>query len=98
MHIKHFVREECLCSKITAIVSFQNIHLSEGASSDIIRSGHQELNTLWASNEITTPGSITVNVVNAPNDSTVQCGCDNISCPFCNLMMSIALTDPSVLQ
>ena len=77
---------------------FQNIHLSEGASSDIIRSGHQELNTLWASNEITTPGSITVNVVNAPNDSTVQCGCDNISCPFCNLMMSIALTDPSVLQ
>ena len=77
---------------------FQDIHLSEGASRDIIRSGHQELNTLWASNEITTPGSITVNLVNAPNDSTVQCGCDNISCPFCNLMMSIALTDPSVLQ
>jgi len=78
--------------------SYKNIHLSEGASSDIIRSGHQELNTLWASNEITTPGAITVNVVNAPNDSTVQCGCDNISCPFCNLMMSLEFTDPSVLQ
>ena len=75
----------------------QAIHLSQGANTDIIRSGHQELNTLWASNEITTE-PITVNLVNAPNDSTVQCGCDNINCPFCNLMMSIELMDPTVLQ
>ena len=69
----------------------------QGASSDIVRSGHQELNTLWASNDVQT-GPITVNLCNAPNNSTVQCGCENINCPFCNLMMSIEQTDPSVLQ
>ena len=69
----------------------------QGASSDIVRSGHQDLNTLYASNDVTT-GPITVNLCNAPNNSTVQCGCENINCPFCNLMMSIEQTDPSVLQ
>ena len=70
-----------------------------GASADIVRSGHMELSTLWASND-TEMGRqpIMVNVVNAPNNSTLQCGCENISCPFCNLIMSIEQTDPSVLQ
>lgn len=76
-----------------------NVMMPEGASSDIIRSGHIELDTIYASND-TQAGrqKIMVNVCNAPNNSTVQCGCENINCPFCNLMLSIERTDPSVLQ
>ena len=70
-----------------------------GASADIVRSGHIELNTIYASNDSEVGRQpITVNVVNAPNNSTLQCGCENISCPFCNLILSIEKTDPSVLQ
>ena len=63
----------------------------------MIRSGHHELNTLYASNDVVT-GPVMVNVCNAPNNSTMQCGCENINCPFCNLMLSIEKTDPTVLQ
>ena len=73
------------------------IMLSEGADASIIRSGHLELNTQFATNDQQT-GPITVNVLNAPNNSTLQCGCENINCPFCNLMLSIEQTDPTVLQ
>lgn len=69
----------------------------QNADPNIIRSGHSELNTLFASNDVVTE-PITVNVCNAPNNSTVQCGCDNINCPFCNIMISIEKTDPTVLQ
>jgi len=75
------------------------IGVVQGAASDIVRSGHLELDTLYASNESTAGRqAITVNVVNAPNNSTLQCGCENINCPFCNLMLSIEGTDPTVLQ
>jgi hypothetical protein len=74
-----------------------SIMASAGMDSSIIRSGHQDLNTLYASNDVVT-APITVNVCNAPNNSTLQCGCENISCPFCNLMLSIQGTDPTVLQ
>lgn len=74
-----------------------NLLVPQNADSSLIFSGHQELNTLFASNDTVT-APITVNVCNAPNNSTVQCGCENINCPFCNLMMSIEKTDPSVLQ
>jgi len=33
-----------------------------------------------------------VNSMNAPNNSTMQCGCENIDCPFCNQMMSIQMS------
>jgi hypothetical protein len=36
---------------------------------------------------------MTVNSMNAPNNSTMQCGCENIDCPFCNLMMSVQMKD-----
>jgi len=73
--------------------------ISAGSATDIVRSGHIELDTLYASNNSEVGRKpITVNLVNAPNNSTLQCGCDNISCPFCNLMLSIEQTDPSVLQ
>lgn len=71
--------------------------LSAGTDPNLVISGHQELNTLYASNDVHT-GPITVNVCNAPNSSTVQCGCENVNCPFCNLMLSIEKTDPTVLQ
>lgn len=74
-----------------------NIAAPQNAEPGMIFSGHSELNTLWASNDQKT-GPITVNVCNAPNNSTVQCGCENINCPFCNLMLSIEKTDPTVLQ
>lgn len=71
----------------------------EGAAGDIVRSGHIELDTIFASNDSEVGRQpITVNVVNAPNNSTVQCGCDNINCLFCNLILSIQKTDPAVLQ
>lgn len=73
------------------------IFTPQGADSNIIRSGHQEFNTLYASNDVVT-GPLMVNVLNAPNNSTVQCGCENVNCPFCNLMLSIEKTDPTVLQ
>merc|ERR1711884_159216 len=73
--------------------------VSAGASEDIMRSGHLEFGTLWASNDSQVGRQpMMVNVVNAPNNSTLQCGCENISCPFCNLMLNIERTDPSVLQ
>jgi len=67
------------------------------ASEDIVRSGHMDYNTLYASNDQET-GDLTVNLINAPNDSTLQCGCENINCPFCNLMMSIGSSDTTILQ
>ena len=70
-----------------------------GAATDIVRSGHLEFDTLYASNASAVGRQeVTVNVVNAPNNSTTQCGCENINCPFCNLMLSIEKMDPSVLQ
>ena len=58
-----------------------------------IRSGHIEVDTLYGSG---TPGSsgsgqLVVNAMNAPNNSTMQCGCENIDCPFCNLMLSVQM-------
>ena len=44
-----------------------------GVNEDMVISGHLDLNTLYASNDVTT-GPITVNVCNAPNNSTDQCG------------------------
>ena len=80
------------------MMKFSKILLA-GAATDIVRSGHIELDTLYASNNSEVGRKpITVNLVNAPNNSTLQCGCENISCPFCNLMLSIEQTDPSVLQ
>ena len=35
------------------------------------------------------------NILNAPDDSTVQCCCGDISCPFCNLLINLELTCPS---
>ena len=64
--------------------------IPSGAKDNMIRSGHLDYNTLYAPNDVVT-GPMTVNIINAPNDSTVQCGCENINCPFCNLMLSIDL-------
>ena len=50
--------------------------------------GHLEVDTLYGSGGA---GGYTVNSMNAPNNSTVQCGCENIDCPFCNLMMSVQM-------
>ena len=35
--------------------------------------------------------AVKVNAMNAPNNSTTQCGCENIDCPFCNLMLSVEM-------
>ena len=54
-----------------------------------MRSGHIEVDSLYGSG---TAAGLTVNAMNAPNNSTVQCGCENIDCPFCNLMMSVQMS------
>ena len=54
-----------------------------------IRSGHLEVDTLYGAGG---GGNLVVNSMNAPNNSTVQCGCENIDCPFCNLMMSVQMS------
>ena len=50
-----------------------------------MRSGHIEVDSLYGGGG----GPMVVNSMNAPNNSTMQCGCENIDCPFCNQMMSI---------
>lgn len=62
---------------------------------DLVISGHKDFNSLYASND-TVQQSFTVNILGAPNDSTTTCGCDNIYCPFCNLVKNIANRDPSL--
>ena len=52
-----------------------------------MKSGHVELHSLYGGNS----GLVQVNAMNAPNDSTLQCGCENIDCPFCNLMTSVEM-------
>ena len=70
-----------------------------GASADIVRSGHLELNPLWASNDSKVGRQpVSVNMVNAPNASTIQCGCDMIGCPMCNLMLSIEKSDMPAMR
>jgi len=54
-----------------------------------MRSGHLEVDSLYGSGS---GQSLTVNSMNAPNNSTMQCGCENIDCPFCNLMMSVQMS------
>jgi len=55
------------------------------------KSGHMELNSLYSGES----GQVSVNAMNAPNNSTLQCGCENIDCPFCNQMISISMSGPS---
>ncbi|XP_023346444.1 uncharacterized protein LOC111715363 [Eurytemora carolleeae] len=62
---------------------------------DIVISGHQDFQSLYATNDMVTP-SFTVNRLGAPNNSTVMCGCDNINCPFCNIVQSIRNRDPTL--
>ena len=62
-----------------------------------VRSGHQNIRTLYAPNNVTYPENISINLVNAPDNSTVQCDCGHINCPLCNLMMNLELTDPTLL-
>jgi len=52
------------------------------------KSGHMEINSLYSGDS----GQLTVNSMNAPNNSTLQCGCENIDCPFCNQMLSIQMS------
>ena len=52
------------------------------------RSGHIEVGTLYGGGD----QQLQVNSMNAPNNSTMQCGCENIDCPFCNLMMSVQMS------
>jgi len=52
------------------------------------KSGHMEVDSLYSGQS----GSLTVNSMNAPNNSTLQCGCENIDCPFCNQMLSIQMS------
>ena len=56
-----------------------------GTVPDNVCSGYPGFETVYARNESTVlRQAVTVNVVNAPNDSTLQCGCENINCPLCN--------------
>jgi len=84
--------------------SLQKLNISglNPSSSDLrvntVISGHQNIGTLFGSNSMTHPESISINMLNAPGDSTVQCDCGHINCPLCNLMMNLELTDPTRLM
>jgi len=54
-----------------------------------MRSGHIEVDSLYGGGL----GGMTVNSMNAPNNSTMQCGCENIDCPFCNQMLNIQMKE-----
>ena len=57
-----------------------------------LRSGHLEVNNLYGNVEAS---NLTMNSMNAPNNSTMQCGCENIDCPFCNLLISVQTREGS---
>lgn len=84
--------------------SLQKLNISglNPSSSDMrvntVISGHQNIGTLFGPNSMTHPESISINMLNAPGDSTVQCDCGHINCPLCNLMMNLELTDPTRLM
>ena len=42
--------------------------------------------------------SAAINYMNAPNQSTTQCDCGDDSCPFCNLLLNMEMTDPNMLM
>ena len=60
-----------------------------------LRSGHLEVNNLYGNVEAS---NLTMNSMNAPNNSTMQCGCENIDCPFCNLLISVQTREGSQVQ
>merc|ERR1712062_749678 len=66
----------------------QASHQTYPASNSGFKSGHLEVNSLYSGDS----GKISVNTMNAPNNSTLQCGCENIECPFCNQMLSIQMS------
>lgn len=89
---------EALLASQSSATSASGAHmLPKGADPNIIRSGHWEIDTLLAPNNVVTE-PVTVNILSAPNNSTMQCGCEDINCPMCNLMLNIEWTDPNVLQ
>merc|ERR1712223_2080708 len=66
----------------------QRQHQAAGVTGEY-RSGHIEVDTLYGQQGA---APLQVNSMNAPNNSTMQCGCENIDCPFCNLMMSVQMS------
>lgn len=91
-------------SRSSSSGSLQKLNISglNPSSSDMrvntVISGHQNIGTLFGPNSMTHPESISINMLNAPGDSTVQCDCGHINCPLCNLMMNLELTDPTRLM
>ena len=88
-------------NRLLASSSMHQLYISglNTSSTDVrgegsVRSGHQEIQTLYAANNVTYPvDSISINLVNAPDNSTVQCDCGHINCPLCNLMMNLELSN-----
>lgn len=39
-----------------------------------------------------------INYMNAPNQSTTQCDCGEDTCQFCNLLLNMEMTDPTMLM
>lgn len=68
-------------------------HFSTDMRENTVISGHQEIRTLYAPNNVVYPDSISVNLINAPGNSTVQCDCGHINCPLCNLLMNLELSE-----
>jgi len=42
--------------------------------------------------------SLSPNMMNAPNNSTLQCYCGHNDCPFCNLLLNLERTQPDLLM
>ena len=41
---------------------------------------------------------LAINAMNAPNQGTTQCDCGYDTCPFCNLLLNMEMTDPTMLM
>jgi len=73
----------------------EEVRRESAVRDDLVISGHKDFNSLYAAND-EIQEKFTVNILGAPNNSTTTCGCDNINCPFCNLVKSISNRDPSL--
>ena len=95
---KYIISKDTVTSNRVSCVPLRIKTSTTDVRENTVISGHAEIGTLYEANNVVYPESVCVNLMNAPGNSTTQCDCGHINCPFCNLMMNLELTDPSVLK
>lgn len=79
--------------------SFPALAYQDGFIAGLNTSSSDFLTSLDPSNSLgLSKESLSPNMMNAPNDSTLQCYCGHNDCPFCNLLLNLERTQPDLLM